>query len=364
MKIKYLEQRDRKNGTVWVVNPPKYVRTLTGRTYESFGGDRDAAVRYANKVAAEYQTKKTLDERGTVHIDPKSVAGLVHHYYTTANYAQLTKLSQQAYRYQFKVAMDTVLPGSKLPFGRVRADMIDVKTAKALHQHLCEEKSLHAANQTVKVLKLVWNVAFDDSLVTGNPWTRVKCKATPTRTVVWTPEQVVRFITAADELDLSCVGDILLVCHQLCQRPVDVRNMTWGQYQGGKFSITQSKTGQHLRLSTTPDLEARLRAKTRERDDDFMFRLPSTGKPLDRRLLARKAQLVRDHAGLPKDYWIADMRRTGATELADNGATEDELRAVTGHKTRQILSTYVQLGGGMAQRGMDKRKPLMKGPKA
>jgi len=80
-------------------------------------------------------------------------------------------------------------------------------------------------------------------------------------------------------------------------------------------------------------------------------------------MLARKAQDIRDHAGLPKDYWLADMRRTGATELAEAGASEDELRAVTGHKTRQILSTYVQLAGGMAQRGMDKRKPLMKGSK-
>jgi hypothetical protein len=96
----------------------------------------------------------------------------------------------------------------------------------------------------------------------------------------------------------------------------------------------------------------------RGKDDDFMFIYPVTGKPFDRRLLARKAQLIREHAGLPKNHWVADMRRTGATELAEMGATEDELRAVTGHKTRQILNTYVQLGGGIAQRGMEKRVSL------
>jgi len=199
-KIKYLEQRTRKDGPVWVVNPPKYVRTLTGRTYEAFGSDYASAERYARRVADEFRTKKMLEEHGTAHIDAKSMAGLVHHYYTTPNYAQLSKASQQAYRYQIKLAMETILPGSKHDFSRIKADMVDVKTARAFHQHLCDVKTLHAANQTVKVMKLVWNVAFDDGLVAGNPWTRVKCKSTPTRTVVWTPEQVVRFITAADEL--------------------------------------------------------------------------------------------------------------------------------------------------------------------
>jgi len=52
---------------------------------------------------------------------------------------------------------------------------------------------------------------------------------------------------------------------------------------------------------------------------------------------------------------MADLRRTGATEMAESGCTEDQLRAVTGHKSRVILETYVRPTRRMARAGMNKR---------
>ena len=41
--------------------------------------------------------------------------------------------------------------------------------------------------------------------------------------------------------------------------------------------------------------------------------------------------------------------------MAESGATEDELMAVTGHTSREVLSTYVKKTEKLAARGVNKR---------
>ena len=45
---------------------------------------------------------------------------------------------------------------------------------------------------------------------------------------------------------------------------------------------------------------------------------------------------------LPERLKMKFLRHSGATELAENGATEDQIAAVTGHKSRQMLNIYVK----------------------
>jgi hypothetical protein len=50
-----------------------------------------------------------------------------------------------------------------------------------------------------------------------------------------------------------------------------------------------------------------------------------------------------------------DLRRTGLSELGDAGATDNELRAVSGHRTRDIVATYVVPGNAQVSAAMKKR---------
>jgi hypothetical protein len=63
---------------------------------------------------------------------------------------------------------------------------------------------------------------------------------------------------------------------------------------------------------------------------------------------------IRDAAGLPKDLQFRDLRRTGATNLGRAGCTDDEIRAITGHLTRELVGIYVQPDETFAQNAMDK----------
>ena len=89
--------------------------------------------------------------------------------------------------------------------------------------------------------------------------------------------------------------------------------------------------------------------------DDPIVICESTGKGYDRRLYSKHAATIRDQAGLPKELKISDLRRTGATEMAESGCTEDELRSVTGHQSRDVLSIYVRPTDKLAEKGIEKR---------
>ncbi len=60
-------------------------------------------------------------------------------------------------------------------------------------------------------------------------------------------------------------------------------------------------------------------------------------------------------ASLPSNLQMRDLRRTGATEMAEAGATNAEMRSVTGHKTMDVLSIYVRTTQAQASSAVNKR---------
>ena len=82
----------------------------------------------------------------------------------------------------------------------------------------------------------------------------------------------------------------------------------------------------------------------------------TTGKPYSERLYRKHASKIRELAGLPEELKLSDLRRSGASLLGDAGCTEDEIRSITGHKSRQVISTYVVKSDVMASRAQEKRQ--------
>jgi len=181
-------------------------------------------------------------------------------------------------------------------------------------------------------------------------------KGLDSRTVLWTPEQVSAFIKTADELGKHSLGTMALLCYDLCQRPGDMRQLTWSNFDGNSFRFIQEKTDTQVNIPGSPRLIARVdNGKTNKPQDDPIVICESTGKGYDRRLYSKHAATIRDQAGLPKELKISDLRRTGATEMAESGCTEDELRSVTGHQSRDVLSIYVRPTDKLAEKGIEKR---------
>jgi integrase len=57
--------------------------------------------------------------------------------------------------------------------------------------------------------------------------------------------------------------------------------------------------------------------------------------------LHRFADVI-EKAGLPEDCVLHGLRKTAARKLADAGATEEQIKSVTGHTTSRMVSHYTK----------------------
>ena len=362
MKAKYIQIKERINQIPpiqYAVNPPDRWKQSIGATYEQFDTLKEAEL-YSielEKLFADYS--RSLN--GRVVVDRNTVGGLFQHYKQSRAFQELAQNSRQSYLDQMNHALSIRLAGSNKTFGEYLARNITADHADSLYNHLKIEKSPHKALTMCKVMRLIWNVGFRSSKVSGNPFSKMKIKSTPPRTVVWTDEQIDKFIETADKLGRHSIATMVLLCLETCQRPVDIRNRVWGDIQDGKICLTQTKTGSSVEIPLEQDILDRLHQFSDSSDpSNYLIRCESTGKPFDRRLYAKWAQKVRKAAGLPDNLWVSDMRRTGATEIADSGATNSELRAVTGHKGADVLPIYVTRTVVQADSAMQKRAAYRK----
>lgn len=356
MKIKYLEQRQRANGkTIWVVNPTKVVKDALEVSYTQFE-TRKEAERFATQIAEAYDDYKH-GRRKRIRHEEGTVNGLILFYKTTNAYQRLTDNSKSAYELMIKTAVTCRLGEANTVFGNMKASGVSPTHADTLYRTIQEHVSPHRANHVCKVMRRIWFVGKRHAKVSSNPFEKMGLKGLEDRVVLWQPEQVDLFIKTADEMNIGSIGTLALLCYDLCQRPGDMRQITWGSYNNGHFEFKQEKTGTIMSIPASPRLMSRLESIKSNNVSlrDHMVICEATQKPYDRRLYAKYAARVRNAANLPSELQLRDLRRTGATEMAEAGCTEDELRSVTGHQSRDVLSIYVRPTDKLAASGINKR---------
>ena len=353
---KYVQRRTKTDGSVvWAFNPPAYVReTITDCeiSYVQFE-DRIDAEEHSKQVSEMYFDAKRAEAKD-VYLPIGSVMSLVAQYKRTNAWSSLSDNTKRTYNQLLRGSFDVRLGQSNKNFGEMNAKNVAPMTAEQLYSHLKESVSEHRANHTIKVLRRVWQVCKRKSLVRQNPFREMGLRSLPERIVLWEPAQVEAFMKHADEQGCWSVGTLALLCYDLCQRPGDMRQILWQNYADGHFDFVQEKTKVRVTIPASPRLVQRLSERTGE---------PSTvicvserlGKGYDRFSAYKLAARIRASAGLPKELQLRDLRRTGATEMAEAGCTEDELRSVTGHKGRGVLNTYVRPTRKLAAGGMNKR---------
>jgi integrase len=144
----------------------------------------------------------------------------------------------------------------------------------------------------------------------------------------------------------------------LGQRPADLRSLAWTAYDQvagqGKAGMQrrQAKTGGAVWVPVLPELRAMLddtpKASTQIVVSEVTGRLSKASD------FQHIFAAIRAAAGLPTDLQYRDLRRTLATALGAAGCTDDEIRAITGHKTRAVVAVYVRPNGTFATGAMDR----------
>ena len=148
-----------------------------------------------------------------------------------------------------------------------------------------------------------------------------------------------------------------LIGYDSTQRPQDIIALKWTNIEGDGIRLTQKKTGKEV----WAPLSARTMAMLDEtpKTSTHIVVNEVTGQPYkDKNEFGRVFRLVRNRAGVQSELQFRDLRRTGASELGDRGATGAEIVSITGHQAgSRILDTYVKPSKEAAMHAADKRWP-------
>lgn len=352
MNIKYINKRANSDGTVyWAFNPPKYLREALFVRYTKFHTIEEARKHSAHidDLYIDFKRRNTRD----LYIQDTAVNGIFSYYLGQDEYLETAQNTKTSFRMLMRNVSDSRLESSNVRFGDMLAKNVTNQHATKLKNTIRENFSHHRAVHCMKVMRLIWNVAKRANRVTHNPFEKMRLKAPKPRTVMWEAGQVQEFITQCDTDGTPNLGTMAMMCYHLCQRPGDMRQVTFDQLHGTELRFLQEKTGTHIDVELTDPILARLEAQGRS--DGTLVLNDITNSPHTRWSYYKQARTVCRAAGLPDELRMADLRRTGATEMAESGSTADEIRAVTGHQSRDVLNIYVRPTRGLAQNGMKKR---------
>lgn len=120
------------------------------------------------------------------------------------------------------------------------------------------------------------------------------------------------------------------------QRAGDLIKMKWNDYDGEGIKVKQGKTGTDLWVPCTETLLAAL--KTAPRLGIYIL-TNAQGQPLTYSGASQRMTRTSKKAGTT-DYTMHGLRYSAASLLAEMGATDAQISAITGHKSRQMVAKY------------------------
>lgn len=238
-------------------------------------------------------------------------------------------------------------------------DKVHYITAKEVDEWYDEIKNVtpSKAALVMKVLCRVWNVGKRHKKVDDNPFEKMGIASQPSRTTIWDKETVKQVSIKALELDLPHISLLVEMCYNLGQRPGDMIALKVKDYNS-KTKTVKVKQQKTKTTVTLPVFEPFISRLERYSNTVWSTRWGTFLPQIDYSQYGRDFRIVRDSLKLPKDLQLRDLRRTAITEIMENGATDAEGQAVSGHINRQELNTYAPSTLTMARNAMKKRFQL------
>jgi integrase len=195
-----------------------------------------------------------------------------------------------------------------------------------------------AANNLLKVLRLLLNYAVEIGVITSNPTLGVKrYKSQGDGVHTWTEEEIAAF-EAKHPIGSKARLALALLLYT-AQRRSDVIRLGWQHVQGDAIALRQEKTDTPLLIPIHPELAKALAAAPK---NNLTFLIGERGWPFTADGFGGFFRERCDEAGLPKRCSAHGLRKAAATRLANAGCTTDQIKAITGHKALAEVARYTK----------------------
>jgi integrase len=213
-----------------------------------------------------------------------------------------------------------------------------------------------AANSLVKALRQLFAFAIEYRLVGKNPAKDVRyLKGNSEGFHSWSEGEIGRF-----EAHYSLGSTARLALALLLytgQRRSDVVLFGRQHLRGDWLHFTQQKNRNSKPVTLTIPIHPELRRTIDATPSSTLtFLMSELGRPFTGNGFGNRFRKWCDHAGLPSECSAHGLRKAAASRLAEAGATELEIRSITGHQTSREVSRYTKAANQkrMAKSAMEK----------
>ncbi|HEY2980221.1 MAG TPA: tyrosine-type recombinase/integrase [Anaerolineales bacterium] len=360
--MKYVIAKTLKSGQVsYYWNPPKKVQAL-GFDPERLGSSYRKAKERADElyrmlVAARQETQRGLPQPGTVR-------WVLHEYKKDDLWKDLDASTQRVYEQALRRIEDS--------FGRYRIEAVKYQHAKAFYlKERAPTKRTGGAERfgqsasIIRVARVVWEYADREGYCSDNPFSKVRIKKPENRQAKWTREQVYKLIEVAEANGHWGIATAVLIAFELCQRQADVMQLSDAHFTSDQIQVRQNKTDALIwvPLDEVPEFRARIIEAIRRSSATLVTQPDGTPWRDNMNQFRHEFSRLKTLASIPKRLTFQDLRRSGLSEIGDAGGTTDEMRSLSGHKTREILAAYVVPSTEQARNALRKREAYRKLPK-
>ena len=276
-----------------------------------------------------------------------TLTDLSQEYFISNDYSILAHKTKQDYEYYIRVLLGTKVEGKCL----AQMNMIYMTGAKARKAYeTWLQRGVVMANHICAVSRKMYSFGMEMGYAETNPFATFKRKQVKPRNVVWSRDQIKKYLDFCySDFQYRNLGLISQMAYEWCQRVGDMRMLEFSSIDFDKkvLNLEQSKRGATVHLPIEDELFDMLV----QQKEDFGFQdyvapyfKPRNGvySPYQLNRLSRHAREAITLAGLPNTLRIADLRRTGTTEMVEAGVSMGQIMSVTGHANPSSVKPYMK----------------------
>ena len=278
------------------------------------------------------KAQATAGEIGASRTKPNTINALCVSYYKSPDFRALRPSTQVMRRNIIENFREP--HGDKPVKGLGRAHLMQIIGSKA--------NTPHAANNLLKVLRVLLGYAVSIDMIDSNPAIGVKkYRASGDGFHSWSEAEIAQFeqrhaIGTRARLAMSLLAFT-------AQRRGDVIRMGWQHMtkdaKGDEWlAVRQEKTDTALMIPVHPELAQVLASASRSQ---LTFLTTERGAPFTSAGFGNWFRDRCNEAGLPKCS-AHGLRKAAATRLANAGCSSDQIRAITGHRSLAEVAHYTR----------------------
>jgi integrase len=363
---RYLQEQKYGNGVVFYrYNPSARYIDAGIVTRTNLGSDLSSAKKKANefnKLIDAFLQQES--EKVSVQKNP-TVQGLVDEYLLSSDFNMLSDKSKLDYQYFLNVMLDTKVDSKEMSRIYLK-NMTGSKARKSYEVWL--NRGISMATYTRSVSRKLFSYAMEMGHMESNPYTTFRGRAPKARKVVWTPEQIKQFLDIVyTKFKYRNLGLIVQMAYEWCQRVGDMRMLKFSNidFDKGILNLEQSKRRAVVHLPISKDLFEMLKQQKQDYGfQEYVAPMPKairgSYKPYTLVGLSKIARQAITDCGLPNELRIADLRRTGTTEMVEAGVPMGQIMSVTGHVNPSSVAPYMKNTYVSAESALTKRKSHVK----